>query len=65
MGGARQGGGGRGAPERWVEDEATQMALGGGDARTESDVEEGLRWRKTSEVDAWDELAALRCGRTR
>jgi hypothetical protein len=41
------------------------MASGGGDARMESDVEEGFRWRKTSEVDAWDELAALRRGRTR
>jgi hypothetical protein len=25
----------------------------GGDARTESGAEEGLRWRKTGEVDAW------------
>jgi hypothetical protein len=33
-----------------------------GDARTESGTEEGLRWRKTSEVDPWamgDECAVL------
>jgi hypothetical protein len=40
----------------------------GGDARTEFGAVEGLRWRKTSEVDAWamgDECAALGRGRVR
>jgi hypothetical protein len=44
------------------------MGADGGDARTESGVEEGLRWQKTSEVDAWamgNQYAALGHGRTR
>jgi hypothetical protein len=39
-----------------------------GDAQTESGMEEGLWWWKTSEVDAWvmgDECVALGRGQTR
>jgi hypothetical protein len=40
---------------RWPEE------ADGGDARTESGVEEGLRWWKTDEVDAWAMGTSVRC----
>jgi hypothetical protein len=46
----------------------TRGGADGGDAQTESGTEEGLRWRKTGEVDTWaigDECVALGRGRTR
>jgi hypothetical protein len=46
----------------------TEGGMDSGDARTKSGMEEGLRWRKTDEVDAWvmgDECTALGHGRTR
>jgi hypothetical protein len=55
--------------EEWSSSEGThQKGADGGDAQTESDVEDGLRWREAGEADAWavgDECAALGHGRTR
>jgi hypothetical protein len=40
--------------EEWSSSEgAHRRGADGGDARTESSVGEGLRWRKTDEEDAW------------
>jgi hypothetical protein len=39
--------------ERAAQRGAHPRGADGGDARTESSVEEGFRWRKTGEVDAW------------
>jgi hypothetical protein len=40
--------------EKWSSSEGrSPEGVDGGDARTESGVEEGLRWQKISEVDAW------------
>jgi hypothetical protein len=57
--------------EGWSSSEGRSPEGGGADgsdAQTESGAEEGLRWRKTSEVDPWamgDEFAVLGRGRTR
>jgi hypothetical protein len=40
---------------------AHRRGADGGDARTESGVEEGLRWRKTDEEDAWAMGTKARC----
>jgi hypothetical protein len=40
--------------EEWSSSEgAHRRGADGGDARTESDAEEGLRWRKVGEADSW------------
>jgi hypothetical protein len=47
---------------------AHRKGADGGDARTESGMEEGLRWREAGKVDVWavgEECAALGRGRTR
>jgi hypothetical protein len=50
--------------EEWSSSEgAHRRGADGGDARTESSVGEGLRWRKTDEEDAWawtDEMNGAR-----
>jgi hypothetical protein len=54
--------------ERSSSEGAHRKGADGGDARTESDAEEGLRWWEAGEADAWavgDEHAALGCGRMR
>jgi hypothetical protein len=50
--------------EEWSSSEGAHQRGGGadgGDARTESGVEEGLRWRKTGEEDAWAMGTNVRC----
>jgi hypothetical protein len=56
--------------EGWSSSEGCSPEGGadGGDARTESDAEDELRWWKTNEVDAWamgDECVVLGRGRMR
>jgi hypothetical protein len=43
------------------EGHSPEGAADGGDARTQSGAEEGLRWRKTSEVDAWAMGMSVQC----
>jgi hypothetical protein len=39
----------------------SQEGADGGDVRTESGAEEGLRWRKTGEEDAWTMGMNVQC----
>jgi hypothetical protein len=53
--------------QRPIEEWSSSEGADGGDARTESGAEEGLRWWKTGEVDAWamGSVCGARRGRTR